>query len=113
LRIRKNFDTDESYEFVFSMVDQQLRFDCNPNFPWFRMQDKGLNRPLHLEANEAYNLKLVGDGSLLTLYIEGTALNVRGYTSFGSGVTVAVNDGAIKVTDIRYSDKLENPPVRW
>ncbi|CAN6674909.1 hypothetical protein TRVA0_071S00342 [Trichomonascus vanleenenianus] len=113
LRLRKNFETDESYEFLFSMVDQQLRFDCNPNFPWLRMLANGLDRPLHLEPNKEYNLKLVADGSVLTLYVDGTVLKARGYTYFGKGLTAAVNEGCIKMTNIRYSDRIENPPDRW
>lgn len=111
LRLRKNIETDESYEFLFAVVDQQLRFDINPNFPWFRMLDKGLDRPLHLEPNKEYTLTVIVDGSLFTLYIDGTALNVRGYSPFGNGLSIAVNDGSVQLNNIHYTDSLRDPQV--
>lgn len=113
LRLRKNFDTDESYEFLFSIVNGQLSFDKSPNYPWFQMFDKGLNRPLHLEANKDHDIKVIVDGTIMTLYINDVALNVRGYTAFGSGLAFAVSNGSLKVKDVQYSDKIQNPAERW
>lgn len=106
LRLRKNEDTDESYEFLFSLVENELHFDVNPNFPWFRMLNKGLDRPLRLEANKEYNLKVVVDGSLFTLYIDGSALSVRGYSPFGDGLAIAVSDGRVQFNNIHYANTL-------
>lgn len=106
LRIRKNVDTDESYEFLFSLVEGQLRFDCNPNYPWFQILDKGLERPLNLECDKKYDLVLIVDGSIFTIYINGTALNVRAYRSFGHGLAVAVNCGSLRLENIKYSSGL-------
>ncbi|WP_337970258.1 hypothetical protein [Virgibacillus salexigens] len=107
LRLFKDTETDESYEFLFSIVDNQLIFDKNPCFPWFQLMNKGLDRPLKLKAETEYNLKLIVDGTIFTLYIDGVALNVRGYKELGTGLAIAVNEGQLEFKNIKYSSEMK------
>lgn len=106
LRLFKDDETDESYEFSFSLVDREMSFDKSPCWPWYQMMNKGLQRPLQLKANTEYHLKLVVDNSIFTVYIDGVALNVRGYQHFGRRLTMTVFDGELSLQDARYSDTI-------
>ena len=112
LRIFKNQETDESYEFNFSLSENRVTFDKNPCYPWFQMMNKGLERPLSLKNGTEYNLKLIVDDTIFTLYIDGTALNVRGYQKIGAGVAVAVCDGEVTFKNTTFSNE-GNFPEKW
>nr|WEI57610.1 putative GH32 family protein [Tetragonula mellipes] len=112
IRLFKDSKTDESYDFIFSLVDHRLTFDKNPCFPWYRMMNKGLERPIHLKPNHEYTLKIIVDGDLFTIWIDGIALNVRGYNQLGTGLAVAVSDGTLECQDITFANQGDFPQ-RW
>ncbi|MCJ7842130.1 family 43 glycosylhydrolase [Lederbergia sp. NSJ-179] len=107
LRLFKDEETDESYEFTFSLVDNELSFDKSPCYPWYQMMNKGLQRPIRLKEDQEYNLKLIVDHSIFTIYIDGVALNVRGYKKLGNKLSVTVMDGQLELTEIKYANKLK------
>ena len=105
IRLMKDKQTGESYDFIFSLVDNRLTFDKTPCYPWYRVMNKGLERPIHLEADREYNIQIIADDTLLTLYIDGTALNVRGYDQLGSGLAIAVSDGTLSCKNNTFSNE--------
>ncbi|RCN93812.1 glycosyl hydrolase family 32, partial [Enterococcus faecium] len=106
LRLYKNFETDESYEYRFNLDEGRLTFDKNPCYPWFQYMDKGLIRPINLRPNESYNLKVIVDDNILTLYIDGIALNARVYDQFGDAITITATNGSLTVSDSKFSNKI-------
>lgn len=105
-RVFKDTETDESYEFNFSLVNNELSFDKSPCYPWYQMMNKGLERPIRLKPNKSYNLKLIVDNSILTIYIDGIALNARGYKALGDKLAVTVTNGELKLSMSSYSNML-------
>ncbi|MCT1905227.1 family 43 glycosylhydrolase [Oceanobacillus sojae] len=106
IRLYKNEETDESYEFRFNLDDSILSFDKNPCYPWFQYMNKGLTRPLNLKPGKEYNLKVIVDDSILTLYIDGLALNARVYHKFGQSLAMTATNGTLDLDKIRFSNKL-------
>lgn len=60
-----------------------LGFDKVPNCPWYRYDNRGLERPVVLEDDRVYTLEIVVDSTIATLYVDGVALNVRMYAKAG------------------------------
>ena len=100
IRLFKDIDNDESYEFLFSLVDNQLIFDKNPCYPWFQVMNKGLDRQINLKPNTEYNLRLICDQDIFTIYIDGVGLNTRVYDKFGDSLSVIVTDGSLEMSNI-------------
>lgn len=98
VRFSENPDSGESYCFNILGTQCQLTFDRRPSFPWPRYDVRGLSRPLQIVAGETYTIELLVDGSIATLYVDGTALTARTYDRTGSGVAVDVFEGGIEVT---------------
>ena len=106
LRLYKNLDTDESYEYRFNLDEKRLSFDKNPCYPWFQYMDKGLIRPLNLETGKEYTVKIIVDDNILTLYVDGMALNARVNQKFGETITVTVTDGTLELGNTKFSNNL-------
>ncbi|WEV45709.1 family 43 glycosylhydrolase [Streptococcaceae bacterium ESL0687] len=106
LRFYKNLETDESYEFRFNLDESYLSFDKNPCYPWFQYMDKGLRRPLDLKAGNSYTIKVIVDDNIMTLYIDGVALNVRVYNQFGSAISLTATNGCLLARDINFSNRI-------
>lgn len=107
IRLFKNQETDESYEFRISIKNKELSFDKSPCYPWPPTMNKGLQRPLHLEAEKDHHLQMIVDGSIFTLYIDGVALNVRGYHPVGKALAIAVTDGEITFKEMKYANEIK------
>lgn len=105
IQLFKNNESEESYDFKFSIVNNYLEFDKVPNFPWYQMMNKGLTRPIKLRSKNIYNLKIIVDGTIFTIYIDGVALNVRGYKKIGESLAVSVTDGSVNFINSKYSVK--------
>ncbi|BDR59839.1 family 43 glycosylhydrolase [Lactobacillus xylocopicola] len=108
IRLYKNNATDESYEFRFNLDENQLTLDKNPCYRWYQMMDKGLNRPINLEANQDYDLKVIVDDNILSLYLDGVALNTRVYHKFGTSLALTATNGNLSLSNIEFSNKYQN-----
>jgi len=97
IRLFEDEATGEAYEFVFQIVEQRVLFDKTPNLPWFRYMNKGLERPLHLEADQTYHIEIIADDTIATLYVDGIALNTRMYAKVGQALAIYVVDGKLTV----------------
>ena len=95
--------TQEGYEYRISLNNQQLSFNKTPNYPWPQLFDKGLQRPLYLEPEKEYDVKLIVDGTLAVLYINDVALSTRMYDKPGKSISFTVTEGTIEMGEIRYS----------
>ncbi len=97
IRLFEDETTGEAYEFIFQIGEQRVLFDKTPNLPWYRYMNKGLERPLQLEADRTYHIQIIVDDSIATLYVEGVALNTRMYAKAGQALAVYVVDGKLRV----------------
>ena len=67
----------------------------------------GLERPIELEAGETYNIRLIVDGTIATIYVNGVALNARMYTKPGEALSMFVTDGGLKITNASIAKGLK------
>ena len=104
IRLYRNPATDESYEFRFNLDEHCLTLDKNPCYRWYQMMSKGLNRPIDLKAGKEYDLKVIVDDNILTIYLDGTALNARVYHKFGHTLSVTVTNGTLQLDQIEFSN---------
>jgi beta-fructofuranosidase len=94
LQLFENEATGDTYEFNLQTGENRLAFDQTP---WPRTMNKGLERPLPLEAGKPYHVQVIADGSIATLYLDGVALNARAYAKKGQALSVYVIDGNLEV----------------
>ena len=106
IRFYEDEEFSEAYEYKFSLVNNVLTLDKNPNYKWFQMMNKGLERPISLEANKEHNLRLIVDDTIATLYIDGVSLNARVYNQFGDAISLTVTDGTITTSNTTISKTL-------
>ena len=97
IRLFEDESSGDAYEFIFQVGEHRVNFDRTPNLPWFRYMDKGLERPLRLEAGRTYHIQIIVDGTIATLYVEGVALNTRMYARAGQALTIYVVDGELRL----------------
>ena len=97
IRLFEDEATGDAYEFVFQVGENRVSFDRTPNLPWFRYMNKGLERPLRLEADRKYSVQIVVDDTIATQYVDGVALNARMYAKSGQALAVYVVDGTLTV----------------
>lgn len=93
VRVFKNVETDESYQYLLSSDDQRLVFDKSPEWPWFQMMNKGLDRPLPENEFNDLHVKLMVDDDILVMVVNGISLIARVYQNFGDDLAVAVSNG--------------------
>jgi beta-fructofuranosidase len=89
----------EAYEFNIHLAENRLSFDRTPNLPWFRLMNRGLERPIILKANKEYCVQIIVDDTIATIYIDGVALNTRMYKKAGQALAVYVVDGGLYLHD--------------
>lgn len=104
VRLYQNSTTDESYEFRFNLDEHQLTLDKHPCYRWYQMMNKGLSRPINLQAGKDYDLKVIVDDNILTIYLDGVALNARVYHKFGHALSVTVTNGTIDFKQVEFSN---------
>lgn len=97
IRFGEHAATGEAYEFIFLVGEQRVRFDRTPNLPWYRCLNTGIERPLPLQASRPYDIRIIVDDTIATLYVDGVALNTRMYAKAGDSISVYVVDGALTV----------------
>ncbi len=95
IRLFEDEASGDAYEFIFNIGANRLSFDRTPNLPWFRYMNKGLERPLRLEANRKYTIQIIVDDTIATLYVEGVVLNTRMYAKAGQALAIYVVDGTL------------------
>ncbi len=95
IRLFEDKATGDAYEFIFQIGENRLSFDRTPNLPWFRYMNRGLERPMRLEANTKYNIQIIMDDTIATIYVDGVALNARMYAKAGQALAVYVVDGKL------------------
>ena len=58
IRLFEDPETGDSYKYEVNLAENRIYFDRTPNQPWYRYFDKGLERPIHLEAGRKYHARL-------------------------------------------------------
>ena len=106
LKLFEDAETGEGYQFVFHIAENRVYFEKTPNWPWPQMMNVGLERPVYYDPSETYRIRLIVDQDIATLYINGTALNVRMCRKFGDAIGMFVQDGSIDVRNIKISKTL-------
>ena len=96
IRMFEDEVTGDAYEFIFQVGENRVSFNRTP---WSRINNRGLERPLVLEPGKTYQLQIIADDRIATLYIDGVALNTRLYAKPGQALSVYVVDGNLTVTD--------------
>lgn len=100
LRAFKNTTTDESYQYLFSADDQRVIFDKSPEWPWYQMMNKGLDRPLPKKNFQEMHIKLMVDDDILILVVNGISLIARVYQNFGDDLAVFASYGSAKFKNV-------------
>ena len=96
IRLFEN-DLGDAYAFTFHLGERRLDVDRVPNYPWYRYDNRGLQRPFEFEPGRSYDVDVVIDDTIATLYLDGVALNARLYDRPGTGLAVEVVDGQLTV----------------
>lgn len=99
LRLREDMATGQAYEFRIDVGEQRLVFDRRPNHPWYQYDNRGLDRPLTLDAGAEHRVDLVVDDSIATVYIDGVALNARMNLVPGQAIVLSAVDGGAEIVD--------------
>ena len=107
IRIFEDFETGAAYDFRFSTTEGRMEFDRVPYIP-SGVNNKGLERPVHIEPNKEYTLNMIVDDDIAVIYFDGVALCTRMYNQAGTGISLYAINGAIEVSDISISYKLKN-----
>ncbi|BDR58070.1 glycosyl hydrolase family 32 [Xylocopilactobacillus apicola] len=100
IRAFKNQETDESYQYLLSVDDQRLTFDKSPEWPWYQMMTKGLERPLPIKGGQPIHVKMIVDDDILVIVVENVSLISRVYHKFGNDLAIAVSNGEAKFSNI-------------
>ena len=95
-----------SYEYRFYVEENRIVFNKCPNYPWYQCFNIGLERPIALNAGEEYHIQLIVDNDIATLYVNGTALNVRLCDRPGNALSITVMNGAIKTRGTKISTEI-------
>lgn len=97
----------QAYQYLFHVPEQRYIFEKRPNWPWPADQNIGLERPIELIPGRKYNLRLIVDDTISTLYVDGVALNARAYQKPGSSFALSVSGGTLKVTNCSIAKGLK------
>lgn len=100
IRLFENEDGTDGYAFTFRAGERRIDFDRIPNYPWYRYDNRGLERPFVLEPGRTYDVDIVIDDTIITLYVDGVALNARAYERPGDRLTMDVVDGTASIDQV-------------
>lgn len=87
----------DGYAFTVRPGEGRLDFDRVPNYPWYRYDNRGTERPISIEANRSYDIDIVVDDTIAASYLDGVALNARAYQRPGDRLSIEVVDGELSV----------------
>ena len=99
VRFYENEENAESYQYMFHVPEDRYVFEKYPNWPWPANQNIGLERPINLIPGKKYNIRLIVDDTIGTLYVDGVALNARAYNKVGESFSLFASEGSLKVTN--------------
>ena len=108
IRFYEDEDKEESYQFMFHIPENRYVFEKCPNWPWPANQNIGLERPVSLEPGKKYNIRMIVDDTIATIYIDGVALNARAYKRPGESLSIFASEGSLKVTNCRLTKGLKS-----
>lgn len=103
IRLFEDEATGQRYEFQLLFGEGRLVFDRLPNYPWYRYDNRGLDRPITWEAGRDYPFEVIVDDDIATIYIDGTALNARLTDKPGSAIGLGVIDGEVEFDGLELS----------
>ena len=106
IKFYEDLETGVSYEYRFYVEENRIVFNKCPNYPWYQCFNIGLERPIVLNAGEEYHIQLIVDNDIATLYVNGTALNVRLCDRPGNALSITVMNGAIKTRGTKISTEI-------
>ena len=66
----------------------------------------GLERPIKLEADKEYEICLIIDQDISTLYINGNGINARLCDHPGNGLALTVTDGTLEAKNTKIATKI-------
>ncbi|SDS02511.1 glycoside hydrolase family protein [Microlunatus soli] len=95
----------DGYAFTVRAGERRIDFDRVPNYPWYRYDNRGTERPFTVEPGRSYRLEIVVDDSIATLYVDGVALNARAYDQPGQRLSIAVQDGELRVDAVTLATR--------
>ncbi|WP_188896519.1 glycosyl hydrolase family 32 [Microlunatus endophyticus] len=97
IRLFGDEQTGDGYAFTFRTGEQRVDFDRVPNFPWYRYDNRGSERPFTVNPGQTYEIAIIVDETIATLYVDGVALNVRRYAEPGKAIGVDIVDGEVEI----------------
>lgn len=100
LRLYEDAASGDGYEFRFDIADGALVFDRRPNYPWYRYDNKGLDRPIAFAADTDHRVTVIVDDTIATIYVDGVALNARAYVRPGRSVVASVLRGSLELSNV-------------
>lgn len=106
IRVLENKVTAQSYQYIFPVGENKYVFEKNPNWPWFGCMNIGLERPITLNPGENYHVQMILDDTIVTLYVNGVALNSRIYEKPGDALSVFVTDGTLELKNVSIAKGL-------
>ena len=105
IRFYEDEEAGTSYQYHFYAGQGKFVFEKAPNFPWPAINQNGLERPICLEPGKNYNIRMVVDDTISTLYIDGVALNSRIYQTGKRAVSVFCENGKLEVKNCSIAKK--------
>lgn len=106
IRIYDDIETQQSYQFIFHCNEDRYICEKNPNWPWFTYLSQGSERPIELIPGKKYNIRIIVDDTIATIYVDGVALNARLYTKPGDSIGIFASEGIIEVSNCSFAKKL-------
>ena len=93
---------------MFHIPENRYVFEKCPNWPWPANQNIGLERPVSLEPGKKYNIRMIVDDTIATIYVDGVALNARAYKRPGESLSIFASEGSLKVTNCTLTRGLKS-----
>ena len=95
VKFAEDAETGLAYEFRANLREGKLEFTPAPQYPWFQVNNMGLERPLFFKGEGTHHVRLVVDDDIATIFVDDVALNARFCNKQGQGVALTVTDGAL------------------
>lgn len=103
IRFGEDPGTGVGYRFAIRADEGRLEFDKRPNWPWGRLDNRDLDRPLSIDDGAVHTVSLVLDGDIATLYVDDVALNTRFNAPAGTQLSIDVADGRVEIGEVVIS----------